>query len=104
MIANYMFALPRLLRKRRHRIARCLGTLAIVIACMGPAAADTLGEVRKRGVLLCGITSHAPPFSMMDDAGVRTGFDIDNCKSVAAAVFGRISVEYIPLTPPHGIH
>ena len=90
------------LRKHAHSVRRRLGViggLAVIIACAGSAAADTLDKVRKRGVLVCGITSHAPPFSMMDAAGVRTGFDIDNCKAVAAAVFGRISVEYIPLTP-----
>lgn len=56
-----------------------------------PAAAqapDTLGTVRDRGELLCGVTTGFAGFSAPDAKGVWQGLDIDMCRAVAAAVFG----------------
>ena len=61
--------------------------------------ADTLGEVRERGHVRCGITEANPGFSSINDNGERVGFDIDQCKTVAIAIFGQPKVEYVPLTP-----
>ena len=66
---------------------------------VGAAAADTLAEVRERGYLRCGIQEGAPGFSTIDERGERVGFDIDHCKTIAAAVFGELKIEYIPITP-----
>ena len=66
--------------------------------CGAPLGADTLEDVRERGHLRCDITNHAPPFTMINDDGERTGFDIDNCNTVSAAVLGRVHVEFVPLT------
>lgn len=61
--------------------------------------ADTLKDVKQRGHLRCGVIEGSPGFSSINDKGERQGFDIDNCKTISAAVFGRISIEYIPITP-----
>ncbi len=73
-----------------------------VIGCLAGLAsthADTLSEVTKRGFLRCGIIEASPGFSSVTDAGERVGFDIDHCKTISAAVFGDVSIEYVPITP-----
>ena len=62
-------------------------------------AADTLEEVLSRGYLRCGITDSGPGFSFIDDNGARAGFEIDHCKTIAAAVFGKLELEYVMVTP-----
>ncbi len=64
-----------------------------------PALAGTLEDVRERGVLRCGIIESSPGFSSIDDDGRRVGFDIDHCKTISAAIFGAIKIDYVPITP-----
>jgi len=63
------------------------------------ARADTLEDVRKRGFLRCGLIEGSPGYSTLNDKGERIGFDIDHCKTISAAVFGKVSIEYVPITP-----
>lgn len=61
--------------------------------------ASTLEAVRARGVLNCGVSTGVPGFSAKDEAGRWSGFDVDFCKAVAAAIFGDPSkVAFIPTT------
>ncbi|SLN45679.1 amino acid ABC transporter substrate-binding protein [Pseudooctadecabacter jejudonensis] len=61
--------------------------------------ADTLEDVQARGQLLCGVNTGLSGFSFTDADGNWTGFDVDMCRAVAAAVLGDAdAVEYIPLT------
>ncbi len=79
---------------------RLPGMLALLLLCTPLAApAGTLEAVRERGFLRCGIVESSPGFSTINDRGERTGFDIDHCKTLAAAIFGEIKVEYVPVTP-----
>jgi general L-amino acid transport system substrate-binding protein len=48
----------------------------------------TLRKVRQRGRLNCGVAGDAPGFSTRDDKGAWSGFDVDFCRAVAAAVLG----------------
>jgi len=60
--------------------------------------AYTLQEVIKRGVVHCGVSPATPGFSAIDSDGNWSGFDIDFCRAVAAAVLGDASkVEFKPL-------
>jgi len=62
--------------------------------------ASTLEEVRKRGMVQCGVSTGLPGFSTPDEQGDWTGLDVDVCRAVAAAVFGdKNKVKFIPLTP-----
>lgn len=62
------------------------------------AAASTLEEVQKRGVLQCGVSTGLPGFSATDEKGNWKGLDVDGCKAVAAAVLGDANkVKYVPL-------
>jgi general L-amino acid transport system substrate-binding protein len=67
-----------------------------------PAAApsgELLGEVQARGNLLCGVNESVPGFGFRNPDGTFSGFDIDYCKAVAAAVLGDPeAVEYVALT------
>jgi len=58
-----------------------------------------LDEVRDRGTLNCGVNDAVPGFGFLDEAGEYSGFDIEFCKVIAAAVLGDAeAVEFTPLT------
>jgi general L-amino acid transport system substrate-binding protein len=57
-----------------------------------------LAEVQDRETLRCGVNETVPGFGLIDESGEYTGFDIDFCKVVAAAVLGDPeAVEYTSL-------
>ena len=63
--------------------------------------ASTLEQVRQRGLLHCGVSTGLPGFAEKNTQGQWTGFDVDMCRAVAAAVLEDASkVKYIPLTTP----
>ena len=86
-------------RDKPRAIAALAGTLCLLATCWQAATAGTLEQVRERGKLRCGIVESSPGFSSIDDSGQRVGFDIDHCKTISAAVFGDIRIEYVPVTP-----
>src|SRR6201747_463383 len=47
----------------------------------------TLKRTVRRGDVLCGVNAGLPGFSIPDDKGNWTGFDVDFCRAVAAAIF-----------------
>jgi len=70
---------------------RFLGVFVAMLAlCLPVLAQDkvsTLQKVRERGHLICAATRALPGFSQQTD-GVWSGFDVDLCRAVAAAVLG----------------
>ena len=73
------------------------GAAALLVA--GAAHAATLDDIKKAGVLKCGVSQGLPGFSNPDDKGKWTGIDVDYCKALAAAVLGDASkVKYVPLS------
>jgi general L-amino acid transport system substrate-binding protein len=73
-------------------------SLALAISS-GAARAATLDQVKQRGYLNCGSNPGLPGFGLPDDNGNWTGFDVDFCRAVAAAIFDDPSkVKFIPLT------
>lgn len=63
------------------------------------ASSPTLTEVRARGSLMCGVNEGLPGFSFVDQRGVWTGFDVDFCRAIAAAIFGDPNkVKLVPLS------
>lgn len=61
----------------------------VVVEVEVPAeTADVLDEVIARGELNCGVNETIPGFGYKDAAGTFTGFDVDLCRAVAAAVVG----------------
>jgi general L-amino acid transport system substrate-binding protein len=63
------------------------------------ANASTLGDVKARGEVICGVTTGLAGFAAPDDKGEWAGFDVDVCRAVAAAVFGDPKkVKFVPTT------
>ncbi len=81
-------------RLRPLRLAALLAGLAIL-----PAAAGTLDRVKQRGTLECGVSEGLYGFSEKDAQGRWSGFDVDFCRAVAAAVLGDpAKVNFTPLS------
>lgn len=63
------------------------------------AQTATLDVVRERGHLVCAAANPLPGFSQRSAEGLWSGFDVDFCRAVAAAVFGNPDlVEFRPLS------
>jgi general L-amino acid transport system substrate-binding protein len=68
---------------------RLAGALALACLFAGAAQAQTtLETVRERGFLICGATGALPGFAQQDTEGRWSGFDVDLCRAIAAAIFG----------------
>ncbi|TCK29030.1 amino acid ABC transporter substrate-binding protein (PAAT family) [Ancylobacter aquaticus] len=81
-----------------NRIATALAAAGVLLTA-GAAQASTLADVKARGMLKCGVSQGLAGFSAKDDKGQWSGFDVDLCKAVAAAIFDDASkVEYVPLS------
>ncbi|OAB54971.1 amino acid ABC transporter substrate-binding protein [Phormidium willei BDU 130791] len=77
--------------------AVAVGALAVGA---GAASAQTLEDVKERGVLNCGASTGIAGFSNPNDQGEWEGFDIDFCRAVAAAIFGDPDkTSFTPLSP-----
>jgi general L-amino acid transport system substrate-binding protein len=65
-----------------------------------PADGESLlDEVAARGSLVCGVNDSVPGFGFVGDDGTFSGFDIEFCRAVAAAVLGDSeAVEFRVLT------
>src|SRR5437016_9450690 len=74
-------------------LAFVLGISAEVVS------AQTLKTVKDRGSLICGVSQGLPGFSNPDDKGNWTGFDVDFCRALAAAVLADAAkVKFTPLS------
>ena len=61
-------------------------------------AGETFDAVKSRGRLRCGVSEGIAGFSERDASGRWTGFDVDFCRAVAAAVLGDAGkVVFVPL-------
>ena len=75
--------------------AFAVGAFLSASAC----GAQTLAAVKARGAVLCGVNEGLPGFSDIDSSGQWSGFDVDFCHAVAAAVFGDgRRVQLVPLS------
>jgi general L-amino acid transport system substrate-binding protein len=74
--------------------------LAAVVGFAGStASAQTLKTVQQRGVLNCGANGTLAGFGLPDSQGNWTGFDVDYCRAIAAAIFNDpTKVKFTPLT------
>ncbi len=76
-----------------------LALAAVLGLGVSAASAQTLAAVKARGTLNCGVSQGLAGFSDRNAQGAWTGFDVDFCKAVAAAVLGDpAKVSYLPLS------
>jgi general L-amino acid transport system substrate-binding protein len=72
---------------------------ALAFAGCGGAAAQTLKAVKDRGSLVCGVSEGIAGFSAPSPGGAWSGFDVDFCRALAAAIFDDAGkVKYVPLS------
>ena len=70
-----------------------------VFAVTAQGNTSRLDTVKKRGKLICGVNATLSGFGFLDSSGKYSGFDVDFCRGVAAAVFGDASkVDFVSLT------
>jgi general L-amino acid transport system substrate-binding protein len=73
--------------------------LAASLLTASAASAQTLKSVQDRGHLLCGVSEGLPGFSAPDDKGQWSGFDVDFCRALAAAIFNDVEkIKFVPLS------
>src|SRR5262245_56324816 len=81
--------------KRMALIAVALTSVITTDASAGPM----LDKVKAQNNLRCGVGGSVPTFSRLDSKGEWSGFDVDYCRAVAAAVLGDPKkVTFVPLT------
>ena len=75
------------------------GFAASVGLAMPAQAGATLDKIKQAGSLSCGVQAGTPGFGQPDSQGKYSGFNIDICRAISAAVFGDADkVKYVPLT------
>ena len=85
----------------KHKLIKLSSIISagLILGLSFAARADTLEDVRERGMLSCGVSTGLAGFSQKDENGKWSGLDVDVCRAVAAAVFGDADkVQYKPLT------
>ena len=79
-------------------LSKWFGPILGVVLMTSPGVAQTLKAVKDRGALNCGVSEGLYGFSARDDKGNWSGFDVDLCRAIAAAIFNDASkVNYTPL-------
>jgi general L-amino acid transport system substrate-binding protein len=89
--------------KRNFQTGLAIG-LVIAVAVAAAAVTyerydtRTLKRTLRRDAVLCGVNTGLPGFSIPDDKGNWTGFDVDFCRAIAAAIFDDPTrVKFVPL-------
>jgi len=78
---------------------RLMPALCLTVAVHAGAQASTPGTIKSRGTINCGVSEGLKGFSDKDKQGRWSGFDVDFCKALAAAIFNDANkVRYIPLS------
>ena len=81
------------------RLATAFAIATVLAFGMQAAGAQTLKAVKDRGQLVCGANGSLAGFGMPDPQGNWTGFDVDFCRAIAAAIFNDpTKVKFVPLT------
>ena len=73
--------------------------LAAALAFSVAGQSQTLKTVQDRGSLICGVNPGLDGFATKDANGQWSGFDVDFCRALAAAIFNDPSkVQFVPLS------
>ena len=80
------------------KVGSLLLAAVFVLGCAAASwAGDTLAQVKKKGVLVCGVKDSTKPFGYIDEK-TRTivGYDVDFCREIAAKL--GVKLELKPVT------
>jgi general L-amino acid transport system substrate-binding protein len=86
----------------KNKLLPFLAGAALAVAAVTSASAGTLDTIKSKGFVQCGVNTGQPGFGAPDAKGVYSGFDVDYCKAVAAAVFGSVTADNLKFTPLGG--
>jgi general L-amino acid transport system substrate-binding protein len=70
------------------RIVSILALALVAVFAAQAASAQTLKQVKDRGILNCGANGSLAGFGLPDAQGNWKGLDVDLCRAIAAAVLG----------------
>lgn len=76
---------------------RFLAASLLLLAAPALTYADTLADIKSRGVLTVGVKNDYPPYGFMNDKGQTVGFEISLARYIAAELLG--SPDKIKLVP-----
>ena len=75
--------------------------ISLTVPSFVGAQDSVLDKVKNRGRLVCGVYGGLPGFSFLSQDGKWSGFDVDYCRAIAAAILGDPEkVEFVPLKAP----
>jgi general L-amino acid transport system substrate-binding protein len=81
------------------RLATAMAYATVLAFGTQAASAQTLNAIKDRGQLICGANGTLAGFGLPDPQGNWTGFDVDFCRAIAAAIFNDPSkIKFVPLT------
>ena len=81
------------------RLATALALVMALASGVQAARAETLASIKERGELICGGNGTLAGSGLPDPQGNWTGFDVDFCRAMAAAIFNDPKkVKFMPLT------
>ncbi len=81
---------------KKTLLSAAIGAAALGAMAHGASAA-TLDTVKSKGFVQCGVNSGLLGFASPDASGNWSGFDVDYCKALAAAIFDDATkVKYTP--------
>jgi general L-amino acid transport system substrate-binding protein len=81
------------------RLATAFAIATGLVLAAQAASAQTLKAAQDRGQLVCGANGTLAGFGLPDPQGNWTGFDVDFCRAIAAAIFNDpTKVKFVPLT------
>lgn len=84
---------------RRFELVMAAAAVLTVAGASDALAGPTLDAVKAKGFVQCGVNTGLAGFGSPDASGNWSGFDIDYCRAVAAAIFGDgTKVKFTPLT------
>jgi len=73
--------------------------VGLSVAAVSAASAGTLDDVKAKGFIQCGSNPSLIGFGFPDDQNNWTGFDVDFCRALAAAIFNDpTKVKFTPLS------
>tara|TARA_B100001179_G_scaffold215301_1_gene185402 strand:- start:152 stop:1003 length:852 start_codon:yes stop_codon:yes gene_type:complete len=76
------------MKKLSYLSALLLSATLLAMVPFAFAGDSTLDTVLKRGKVIVGVSSEAPPFGFIDEKGELVGFDIDIARLIANKMFG----------------
>jgi len=87
------------LGKMKYKLLSAAVGAAVFALGASAASATTLGDVKAKGFVQCGVNTGLAGFAAPDASGNWSGFDVGFCRAVSAAVFGDPNkVKFTPLS------